>query len=113
MPTASWPATRSVSVRCEPTNPAAPVTIARIGGRVLPGSGVRERFQPLRPALEDHLREEPRHQDTLPEVAEARLGPLAARESQRQAGEPRAGGGRKREAPAEAGVDVGDRQRAV
>src|SRR6185295_8491009 len=59
------------------------------------------------------LREEARHHDPLAEVAEARLGPLAARERESELGVAAACRERERETAAEARIDVGDVVRAV
>ena len=62
---------------------------------------------------EAEVGEEAGHHDALAELAEARLGPLAAGERERELRVAAARRERQREGAAEAGVDVGDRQRAV
>src|SRR3954470_1816853 len=62
---------------------------------------------------EGQTREVARHQDSLAELAEARLGPLAAGERQRELRVAAPGCGRQREPAAEAGVDVRDVVHAV
>ena len=57
---------------------------------------------------EGQAREVARHHDAFAELAEARLGPLAAGEGERELGVAAPGGRRQREPAAEARVDVGD-----
>ena len=68
------------------------------------------RSEPSRIRLEADLGEVARHHDSLGEVAEPRLGPLAARERERELRVPAAGGEREREATSEPRVDVRHRQ---
>ena len=60
-----------------------------------------------------HVGEEARHRHALAEVAEPRLGPLAAGERERELRVAAPGRQRQREAAAEARVDVGDLEAAV
>ena len=100
-------------------NPAAPVTRYLISRPSrLRGDGVRqllrERDELAGPVLDEaEVGEEARHHDTLAEVAEARLGTLAAGELERELRVAAPRGQRQRERAAEARVDVGDRQAAV
>ena len=75
---------------------------------------LRERDELAGPVLDEaEVGEEACHHDALAEVAEARLGMLAAGERQRELGVAAPGRQRQRERTAEARVDVGDRQAAV
>ena len=99
-------------------NPAAPVTRYLIPSSRLRGDGVRqllrERDELAGAVLDEaEVGEEARHHDALAEVAEPRLGTLAAGELERELGVAAPRGERQRERAAEARVDVGDRQAAV
>src|SRR4249919_564717 len=91
--------------------PAAPVTRYRIAESLGERQDRLERAVPVRSQAD--LGEVARHGDALDEVAEARLGSLAARECERELGVAAARGERDGEPAAEAGVDVGDRQGAA
>src|SRR5437588_2980767 len=74
----------------------------------------RERLQrPVAVLREAEIGEEARHHDPLAEVAETRLGPLAARQRERELGVLAPGSEGQRKTAAEARIDVGDEVRAV
>src|SRR5947209_16767567 len=71
--------------------------------RALSSTGGRE---PVARVLEDHLREEARHDDAFAEIAETRLEAFALGERESHLRVPRAGRRGQREAATEAWVDV-------
>ena len=95
------------------TGDDVPLSLARLrGDRLRQLLGERDELA-VGVLDEAEVGEEARHHDTLAEVAEPRLRPLAAGERERELRVAAAGCERERERAAEARVDVGHGQRAV